>query len=125
MTPEMHATLGLAVLLVNLVVGVWAMLQARRGALPTGALRLVVLLAGVLLVVQVLVGADLWFRGGRPAPSPWAEIHVLLPVLALNQFVVFLVLRRPGALQTRRYGTAALSTAFVALLSYGIGQMAS
>lgn len=123
MTPQTHAILGLALILVSLVAGVWARIRARQGHATGRPLGITVAVAGVLLLVQVLVGADLWARGARPAASPWAEIHLILPILTLIQFVVFLARPKTGAAQTRRWSIATLSTAGVALLSYAIGQI--
>lgn len=120
MNGQMHALLGLAVLLVNLAFGVWALLTARRGGAASGVLTGGVFVGFALLVLQVLVGFALLGRGLRPAGTGMTLVHVVGPLLAL--VVAAVLLFRPGA-RAPRYAIAALFTALVALLSYGIGEM--
>jgi hypothetical protein len=121
MSPETHALIGAAVLLVNLAAGVWALLAARRSPKPSGALRLAVLVAFALLVVQILVGSDLWFRGLRPSFNALDFVHIGGPILALlgGIYHIFVSSRN----QTRNYAVASLMTFVLALISYGIGEM--
>ena len=109
MTGEVHRWLGTAVLLVSLIVGIWAALTG--GVVATLA----------LLGLQVLLGLDLWARGGRPAQGALALVHLALPLVALLAGVGLLIGRRRD-----RAGSYAIATALTfvaALVSYGIGEM--
>ncbi len=123
MTPQMHAILGSAVVLVSLLVGVWAVLAARGGVKPSGALQVGVGVALALLVLQVLAGVDLLASGHQPpARGVLGVVHVGGPFLALigaGTHVFFL--RRRSRL--RNYATAMLLTFGLGLLSYLIGEM--
>jgi len=123
MSPATHAAIGLSVIVANLAVGIWAIAASRRSPKPSGALRVAVLIAFALLVLQVLVGVDLWIGGGRPAPSSLLSsyVHVLGPVLALLGAVyhIFVSSRNP----VRNYAVATLLTVALGLISYAIGEM--
>lgn len=120
MNGQMHAILGLGVLVVNLAVGVRTLLMARRGGRVGGALTGGVIVGLLLLVVQLLGGLDLLGRGLRPAGTGLTIAHVGGPLVALA--VAAVLLFRPGA-RAPRYATIGLFTAVIALLSYGIGEV--
>lgn len=120
MNAQMHAILGLAVLIVNLVVGAWALIVARRGGGVSTVLTVGVYAGLLLLLVQLLGGLDLLGRGLRPAGTGMTIVHVGGPIVALVVAVVLLI--RPGA-RAPRYATIGLFTTAMALLSYGIGEM--
>ena len=122
MNAQIHMWIGISVLVVNLVVGLWALLAARKG-LFAGRLLIVGFSVGsALLLVQVLLGLDLWFRMGlRPAPGALGIVHVAGPLLALVAAII--VEWMPAPKLAGRYAFSSLLTFAVALLSYGIGEM--
>jgi hypothetical protein len=121
MSPETHALIGAALLLANLAAGVWALVEARRTPKPSGGLRAAVLVAFALLVVQVLVGLDLWARGLRPMFNALDFVHIGGPILALLGAVYHLFVSTRN--QTRNYAVASLMTFALGLISYAIGEM--
>jgi hypothetical protein len=123
MTPELHLWVGLTVLLANLVVGLWALVRYRAGQNPGRALSIAGWIAGDLFVFQVSLGADLFARGARPAVSPWGEIHLILPILALAHFLFFAFRRKAGVARTRQWATTLLTIAVVSVVNYAIGLM--
>jgi hypothetical protein len=123
MSPGVHAMVGLAVIVVNLVVGVWMLLAARRGA-DAPASRLMtagVLLGAAVLFIQILLGLDLWQRGARPAMPPWGELHLAGPLIAI--IVTLGLVGGEGQRTPKRYAIASLLTVALALVSYAIGEM--
>ena len=121
MTGEVHRWLGTAVLLVSLIVGIWAALNARRAGTAGGALTGGVVATLALLGLQVLLGLDLWARGGRPAQGALAWVHLAGPLVALLAGIGLLLGRR-----RERAGSYAIATGLTfvaALVSYGIGEM--
>jgi cytochrome bd-type quinol oxidase subunit 1 len=123
MSPGVHAMVGLSVIVINLVVGAWALVVARRGGgAPVPRLLTVAVALGVaVLLVQVLLGLDLWMRGGRPAAPPWGEVHLAGPVVAL--IVALGLLGGDGPRTAGRHAIASLVIGAVALVSYAIGEM--
>jgi hypothetical protein len=119
----MHALIGSGVLLVSLVVGVWALVVARRHAEPSGALTGGTWVALALLVTQILAGADLLSRGLVPIAGPLEYVHVGGPVIALAG-AAFHVFGRPKT-RARNYAIAMLTIFVFALLSYVLGEIGS
>jgi hypothetical protein len=139
MTTQIHALLGLLVLVTSLVVGIWAFRAARRGQTPPRLAGAMMAAVGLLLV-QVLMGFDLWARGARPAESPLAEVHIAGPIIALLVGVALVFFRRgagtaagagtagaavggEGGAAATRWAAASLVIFLVALVSYAIGEM--
>lgn len=120
MTGQMHAMVGLAVLIVNLIFGVWALIVARRGGAVSGLLTGGIIAGLALLLLQILAGFDLLGRGLRPAGAGLTIVHAGGPIVAL--IVAAALLLRPGN-RAARYATTALFTTLIALISYGIGEM--
>ncbi|HEX5503723.1 MAG TPA: hypothetical protein VFW96_13955 [Thermomicrobiales bacterium] len=121
MSGQTHAWIGLAVLVVNLVVGVAALLAARRDGKASRALVGGAYLGLALLVVQILAGLDLWTRNLRPAAGAGpTAVHVGAPLVALVVAAVVLPRARGRA---SRYAAVALVVFVAALVSYGIGEM--
>ncbi|MGN6562326.1 MAG: hypothetical protein ACTHMU_06670 [Thermomicrobiales bacterium] len=120
MTGQMHAMVGLAVLIVNLIFGVWALIVARRGGAVSGLLTGGIIAGLALLLLQILAGFDLLGRGLRPAGAGLTIGHAGGPIVAL--IVAAALLLRPGN-RAARYATTALFTVLIALISYGIGEM--
>lgn len=120
MTPETHAMIGSAVLLLSLVVGVWAVIAGKRSKTASAALTGALIVTMVLLGLQILAGIDLLSRGGSPAPGALAIVHIGGPIIA---FVLGLwaLLGSPRAV-IRRYILADHLTFLVALVSYAIGE---
>ena len=87
-----HGTLGLSVVVVNALVGL-LLIKARKERAPVPAvLKAVAYLGQALLLVQVLIGLDLWGHGARPSSSGvWSWLHMLLPIGALLFTVMLLV----------------------------------
>jgi hypothetical protein len=119
MSGETHRWIGTAVLVINLAVGVWALLAARRAGAPPRALTWGVIAGLVVLGLQILIGLDLWARGARPASAAMSLIHLASPILALAGGAA-LILGREDA---RRHAAAAFLVLALALVSYGIGEM--
>lgn len=122
-----HGTLGLSVVVVNALVGL-LLIKARKESAPVPAvLKAVAYLGQALLLVQVLIGLDLWGHGARPSSSGvWSWLHMLLPIGALLFTVMLLVRMRK---QPVREHAASLSkgawhTASVAVVTYLIGLLA-
>ncbi len=120
MTPETHAIIGSAVLVLSLIVGVWAVIAGKRSKTASPLLTAALTVTMVLLGIQILAGIDLLSRGGSPAPGVLAIVHVGGPVIA---FVLGLwaLLGTPRA-QIRRYIMADHLTFLAALVSYAIGE---
>ena len=121
MTGSEHAVVGLAVLLLNLGVGLWAVFAGRVSQAPTRPLAVGFVLSLVLLTFQIMLGADLWTQGLRPAPSPLGEIHVLLPFVAMLYGLWVLVGTR--RVRVSQYAASTLFTAVVAIVDVAIGQI--
>ena len=119
MTGAQHAMLGMAVLVVSLVVGIWGLLAARGGNRPPRPLHWGTLLAIVILAVQILIGLDLWSRGLRPAEGGLALVHLGSPLVALAGALAILF----GSKSSRRYALSSFLIFALALISYGIGEM--
>ncbi|HET8628283.1 MAG TPA: hypothetical protein VFL91_12720 [Thermomicrobiales bacterium] len=145
MSGQTHMWIGLAVLIVNLVVGVAALVSARRAGEPApaysasaaaqvaapvaaeragkvpGALLGGAYLGLLLLVVQILAGFDLLGRGLRPAVSAGLTVvHAAAPLVALVAAAILLPRARGRA---SRIAAAAFAIVVAALISYGIGEM--
>jgi heme A synthase len=120
-TAQAHALIGTALLAVSLIASVMAIIERRGNTKPSGVLRAAVLLTVALLVVQVLVGLDLWSRGARPIGTALDFVHIGGPIVALLGAVyhVFVSARNP----LRNYAVASIMTFALALISYFIGEM--
>jgi hypothetical protein len=121
MTGQTHALVGAVVLVTNLLVGAWAVVDARAGRRADRLLIGGAAVALGLLALQALLGLDLWLRGFRPAGAPLAELHVLGPAVALVVGLFLLLTRRRE--RPRSLALAALLTVVVGLVSYSIGEM--
>lgn len=120
-----HGTLGLAVVVLNILVGV-ILIKARKEQLAiAGGFRFLAYVGQILLLVQVLIGLDLWARGARPAPGVWGWLHLLLPIGALLFSVMMLIRMRkkPKQEHATDLSKAAWHTASVAVLTYLIGTL--
>lgn len=120
-----HGTIGFAVVLLNVVVGL-LLIRARRDRQPVPAVFKVLAYIGqLLLLIQVLIGLDLWTRGARPAVGIWGWLHMLLPIGALIYTIVVLAASRkaPRRDQAVTLSKAAWHTASVALVTYLIGMI--
>lgn len=121
-----HGTIGLSVVVVNILVGL-VLMKARKERTPApAALKLFAYLGQTLLLVQVLIGLDLWSRGARPTPvSFWSWLHMLLPIGALV-FTVMLLMRlrkQPVKEHATTLSKGAWHTASVAVVTYLIGML--
>ncbi|MGH7861560.1 MAG: hypothetical protein ACREOS_04900 [Candidatus Dormibacteraceae bacterium] len=119
MTPQTHAMLGTAVLVVSLLVGIWLIFARRtdKTASPSLTVALIVVLA--LLGIQILAGVDLLSRGDQPAPGALAIVHVGGPIIA---FLVGLwALLAPPRARILHYIVAVHLTFLVSLISFAIG----
>ena len=121
MAPEIHMMVGGLVLLIGIANGIWTTIAAKRAKTASTALFASVVVMTILLLLQVLLGLDLFSRGLRPAQGILAIVHMLGPIIALVVAVV-LVFGNPQRL-TRRYIPASHLTAAVAVISYIIGEM--
>ena len=119
MSGETHRWIGTAVLVINLAVGIWALLAARRAAVAPRTLTWGVIAGLVILGLQILIGLDLWARGGRPGSAALSLVHLVGPIAALAGGVALLIGRR----DTRSRAAAAFLVLALALVSYGIGEM--
>lgn len=119
MTPETHAMIGTAILLISLLVGIWLVIAGRSNKTATPLLTGALIVVVVLLGVQILAGIDLLSRGDSPAPGILAIVHVGGPIIA---FVVGLwALLVPPRARVPRYIMADHLTFLVSLISFGIG----
>ncbi len=118
---ELHTLVGTMVIVLNLIAGLGLALTPNRPQAQRW-FGYVALLGFGSLALQLALGADLWTRGLRPSSSPLGEIHVAGPALA---FLLYLLALTAGRRGNARLTTtaAALATAAVALISYGIGEM--
>ena len=122
MTAQVHALVGSSVVIVSLLVGVWALVSARRSANPSIALTVGALVGTAILTIQVLIGADLWFRvGARPIAGPLAYVHMSGPILALAGAIFHVF--GPAKNRVRNYAIGMLSITGLGLLSYVIGEI--
>lgn len=119
MNADTHRWIGTAVLVLNLAIGIWALLVARRAAAAPRALTWGVIAGLAVLGLQILIGLDLWSRGGRPANAALSLLHLVGPIAALAGGVALLIGRRDA----RSRAAAALLAFALALVSYGIGEM--
>lgn len=119
----MHAMLGTIVVLLNVIVGL-LLLKDRREHRSIGAgKKAVAYLGQLLLLVQILVGFDLWSRGARPAAGFWAFLHLILPLGALV-FAVMMLRRMRGSAKDEHatlLSKAGWHTAAVSIVTYIIG----
>lgn len=122
-----HGNLGLSVVIVNVLVGL-LLIKARKERIPiSGGMKFVAYLGQALLLVQVLVGLDLWGHGARPsAVSLWSWLHMLLPIGALLFTAMLLVRMRkqPSREHATSLSKGAWHTASVAVVTYLIGLLA-
>lgn len=126
MTGAQHATLGIAVIVVNLAVAVWAFLAWRRakaGQASPNALTWATYLGIALLTVQVLVGIDLWGKGLRPAGSALSGVHVLAAVVALGTAIWSLLHWKREPARAAFHATTVI--VICGLISYAIGEAGS
>ncbi len=123
MSPQLHAVVGSLVILVNLVVGIWAIVRYRRTDKPGGALSASSLAGFALLVIQVLIGLYFASTGALPYPRSvlLSVIHMGGPILALLGSIYHIFISRRN--KVRNYRTAALMTVVLGLISYAIGEM--
>lgn len=120
-----HGELGATVVILNLIVGL-ILMRARRERTPVSTgFRVLAYLGQIALVVQVLIGLDLWSRGARPAVGLWGWLHLLLPIGALLFSVMMLLRLRKASSgeQAALLSKAAWHTASVAVVTYLIGYL--
>ncbi len=107
-----HDRLSITVLLFMLAVGLWALWSYLRGEGVTGSLWGALVVGEILIVVEGLLGATLYFGGYRPVRS---AIHIL--------YGIVLMMSLPAAFSfTRGRGTRAetLIYAIIALFLAGV-----
>lgn len=121
-----HGTIGGIVVILNLLVGI-SLMGARRNKRPIGAFQKIIAYIGQLsLLIQVLIGLDLWMRGARPATGTvWSYLHLLLPLGALLFSIMMLsrLRKQPAKEHATVLSKAAWHAALVALVTYFIGMM--
>ncbi len=118
MLPNLHTLLGGAVVAVALIVGLWALVVARRRVPASRLLTAGLLLAMGLLLVQIVLGMSLWVQAGVPGVSLRGLVHGGGPVVAL---IVALGLVAGEAWGSAGRGAAAmLVIAALSLLSFAV-----
>lgn len=119
MTPQTHAMIGTAILVVSLLVGIWLVFARRTDKTASPALTVALIVVMALLGLQILAGVDLLSRGDQPAPGVLAIVHVGGPVIA---FLVGLwALLAPPRARISHYIAADHLTFLVSLISFAIG----
>lgn len=122
-----HGNLGLSVVIVNVLVGLLLMRARKERTAASGGQKIIAYVGQALLLVQVLVGLDLWARGARPSPvGLWSWLHMLLPIGALLFTIMLLVRMRqqPSQEHATTLSKGAWHTASVAVVTYLIGLLA-
>ena len=116
MTGQVHMLVGSVVLAGSLAVGLWALVLRR---LVTRPFIVAFVALTVVLLLQILIGLDLWGRGLRPAAGALSAVHIAGPLVALAVAVVMLV-RRPR--RPLPYALSSFLMLALAALGYAIGQ---
>ncbi len=118
MERQIHIWNALAVIVINLALAAFAWGRARQGLPPARPMRILQGIAHALLLLQVLLGIGLLFRGSMVSP-----VHPLLGILALLALLLPVIV--PALRANRPLAAAVVPTAvtILAVLAYGIGGM--
>ena len=109
-----HDRLSVSILYFTLILGGWMLWNSLRGEGMTGSAWGAVVIAELLIVIEGLLGATLFFGGLRPARS---AIHILYGiVLAMSLPAAFFFTRgRASRAETLIYAIVALFLAGVSI----------